>query len=75
MVVLMSGEMMDQLDGRYVMPADAGPAWRAAHAAGEDMSLVEASLRLSPEERLAELQQVIDFMAEVRKAGSQHGAE
>ena len=28
-----------QMNGEYAMPADAGPAWRAAHAAGIDMSL------------------------------------
>lgn len=34
------------------MPEDAGPAWRAAHAAGMDMSLIEENLKLSPWERL-----------------------
>jgi hypothetical protein len=29
-----------QMNGEYVMPPDAGPAWRAAHAAGIDMSLI-----------------------------------
>jgi len=54
------------------MPADAGPAWRAAHAAGIDMSLVEDSLRLTPEQRLREHQQVIDFLLEVQEAGQRH---
>ncbi|HEX5219344.1 MAG TPA: hypothetical protein VFZ59_07225 [Verrucomicrobiae bacterium] len=41
-----------QINGEYVMPPDAGPAWRAAHAAGIDMSLIEENLRRSPWERL-----------------------
>ncbi len=64
-----------QMNGRYVMPPDAGPAWRAAFEAGVDMSLLEASLKLTPEQRLAEHQQVIDFLLEVEKAGHLHGAE
>jgi hypothetical protein len=64
-----------QINGQYAMPPDAGPAWRAAHAAGIDMSLIEDSLRLTPEQRLAEHQQVLDFLDEVRKAGPWHGTE
>jgi len=64
-----------QINGEYAMPADAGPAWRAAHAAGLDMSLLEASLQLTPEERLAEHQQVINFVLEVREAGQKHAAK
>jgi hypothetical protein len=41
-----------QINGEYVMPPEAGPAWRAAHAAGIDMSLIEENLRRSPWERL-----------------------
>jgi hypothetical protein len=57
-----------QINGEYVMPPDAGPAWRAAHAAGIDMSLIEDALKLTPEERLAEHQQVINFLLEVQEA-------
>ena len=64
-----------QMNGEYAMPAEAGPAWRAAHAAGVDMSLIEASLRLTPEQRLAEHQQVVDFLLEVRAAGRSHATE
>jgi hypothetical protein len=64
-----------QMNGEYVMPPDAGPAWRAAHAAGIDMSLIEDSLKLTPEQRLAEHQQVLDFLLEVQQAGQSHGAE
>jgi hypothetical protein len=64
-----------QMNGLYVMPPDAGPAWRAAFEAGVDMSLIEASLKLTPEQRLAEHQQAIDFLLEVQEAGQAHGAE
>jgi len=57
------------------VPPDAGPAWRAAHAAGLDMSLIESALSMTPEERLAEHQQVIDFLLEARAAGESHGAK
>lgn len=63
------------MNGQYVLPPDAGPAWRAAHAAGLDMSLVECALQLTPEERLAEHQQVIDFLLEVQEAGRANGAK
>ena len=41
-----------QMNGQYIMPPDAGPAWRAAFAQGIDMSLIEENLKLSPWERL-----------------------
>ena len=68
-------ETLAQMNGKYVMPPDAGPAWRAAHAAGIDMSLIEYSLKLSPEQRLAEHQQVIEFLIEVQEAGPAHGTK
>jgi hypothetical protein len=55
-----------------VLPPDAGPAWRAAVEYGFDMSLVEDALRMTPEQRLAEHQQVIDFFLEVQAAGVSH---
>ena len=64
-----------QMNGEYLMPPDAGPAWRAAHAAGIDMSLIEDSLKLTPEQRLAEHQQVLDFLLEVQEAGQRHGTK
>jgi hypothetical protein len=41
-----------QMNGEYLMPPDAAPAWRAAAAAGMDMSLLEENLKRSPWERL-----------------------
>jgi hypothetical protein len=66
-------ETLAQINGKYVCPPDAGPAWRAAMEAGIDMSLIEHSLTLTPEQRLAEHQQVINFLVTVQEAGSSHG--
>jgi hypothetical protein len=63
-----------EMNGKYNLPPDAGPAWRAAHEAGLDMSLIEETLKLTPEQRLAEHQQVIDFLLEVQAAGA-HAAK
>jgi hypothetical protein len=54
-----------QMNGEYAMPPDAGPAWRAAAKFGFDMSLVEDALRMTPEQRLDEHQQVLDFVLEI----------
>lgn len=64
-----------QMNGEYAVPPDAGPAWRAAHAAGVDMSLIEDALKMTPEQRLAEHQQVLNFLLEVREAGQSHGTK
>lgn len=74
-MVVIDETTLAQMNGRYTPPSDAGPAWRAACEAGIDMSLIEAALKLTPEQRLAELQQVIDFLLEVQAAGGSHGTE
>jgi hypothetical protein len=66
---------LEEMNGKYRLPPDAGPAWRAAHEAGLDMSLIEDSLKLTPEQRLAEHQQVIDFLLEVQAVGGAHAPE
>jgi len=63
------------MNGEYVIPPNAGPAWRAAAEYGFDMSLIEESLKLTPEQRLAEHQQVIDFMIELQESGQAHAAK
>jgi hypothetical protein len=68
-------ETLAQMNGKYVMPLDAGPCWRAAYEAGIDMSLLESALKMTPEERLAEHQQVIDFLLSVQEAGSSHASK
>jgi len=68
-------ETWAQINGKYMCPPDAGPAWREAAAAGIDMSLIEHALTLTPEQRLAEHQQVIDFLLSVQEAGRSHAPE
>ena len=63
----------EELNRGYVCPPDAGPAWRAACEAGIDMSLLEHTLKLTPEERLAEHQQVLDFLLTIKGAGLANG--
>jgi len=55
-----------QMNGEYVMPPDASPAWREAKDAGIDMSLVELSLAQCPAERLAAHQKFMEFVLEVQ---------
>jgi hypothetical protein len=47
-------ETLARINGKYVPPPDAGPAWLAAMREGIDMSLVEANLSMTPWERLVE---------------------
>jgi hypothetical protein len=72
---MLDEETLAQVNGKYVCPPDAGPAWRAAFESGIDMSLIEEALKLTPEQRLAEHQQVVNFLLEVQAAGKSHGAE
>jgi hypothetical protein len=67
--------LIEELNRGYVCPPDAGPAWRAACEYGFDMSLVEAALKQTPEERLDEHQRVLDMVLELREAGIQHDTE
>jgi hypothetical protein len=64
-----------QMNGEYLMPPDAGPAWRAAVEYGFDMSLVEAALQLTPEKRLEQHQRALDLILEVKEAGARHAAK
>ncbi len=67
--------LIEQLNRGYVCPPSAGPAWRAACDYGFDMSLVEDSLRKTPEERLAELQQSLNMLVELMDKAKVHAAE
>jgi hypothetical protein len=55
-------------DCAYHCPPGAGPAWRAAHEFGFDMSLVEEALRKTPEQRLDDHQGVLDLILEIEAA-------
>jgi hypothetical protein len=55
------------MNGLYICPPDAGPGWREAIDAGIDMSLIESALVQTPDERLNEHQQVLDFALEFQQ--------
>jgi hypothetical protein len=55
------------MNGLYICPPDAGPGWREAMEAGIDMTLIESALSQTPDERLAEHQQVLDFALEFQR--------
>ena len=57
------------INGEYQMPIDAGPAWRAAFAAGEDMSQIEDNLRLTPEQRIQQLQSAVNSLLAIYGKG------
>jgi hypothetical protein len=75
LIPMIDEETLAQMNGKYLMPPDAGPAWRAAVEYGFDMSLIEESLKLTPEQRLAEHQQVINFLIEVQESNQSHAAK
>ena len=64
-----------QMNGEYVMPPDAGPAWRAAAEYGFDMSLIEDALQRTPEQRLELHQHALDMILELKEAGEHHAAK
>jgi hypothetical protein len=69
-----SQETLAQMNGKYICRDDAGSLWREAVADGIDMSLIDHALTLTPEQRLEEHQQVINFLLEVQEAGRKHAA-
>ena len=60
-------ETIAQINGKYVMPPDAGPAWRKAAEMGMDMSLIECNLELTPWERLLRNDGALEFINSMRK--------
>lgn len=60
--------LIAQLNAGYVCPPDAGPAWRAAHAEGIDMALIEDALRLTPWERLRQHDHALALVRVVEQA-------
>jgi hypothetical protein len=64
-----------QMNGEYLMPPDAGPAWRAACEYGFDMSLVEEALSKTPEERLDSHQRALDMILALKETGGHHAAK
>jgi hypothetical protein len=72
---MLDEETLAQINGKYVCPRDAGPAWREAVEAGIDMTLVEHNLELTPEQRLAQHQCALDFALSLYGAGLKHDPE
>jgi hypothetical protein len=72
---MIDAETLAQMNGKYVCPAGAGPAWRAAMEYGFDMSLVEDALRLTPEQRLEQHQRALDLVLAVKEAGERDAAK
>lgn len=74
---MLDEKLLTEINGPYVCPPDAGPAWRAACEYGFDMSLVEDALRKTPEERLEEHQRALNLVLEInaaRELNLQHGS-
>jgi hypothetical protein len=74
---MLDEKLLAEINGPYVCPADAGPAWRAACEYGFDMSLVEDALRKTLEERLEEHQRALNLVLEImaaRELKSLHGS-
>lgn len=74
---MLDEKLLAEINGPYVCPPDAGPAWREACEYGFDMSLVEDSLRKTPEERLEEHQGALNLVLEImaaRELNLQHGS-
>ncbi len=67
--------LIEQLNAGYVCPPDAGPAWRAACEYGFDMSLVDLSLEMTPEQRLDSHQRALDMILGMKSAGLHHAAK
>jgi hypothetical protein len=74
---MLDERLLAALNGPYVCPPEAGPAWRAACEYGFDMSLVEDALSKTAEQRLEEHQRALNLVMEVleaREKNSTHGA-
>ena len=67
-------ETLERINGKFVCPPDAGPAWRAAMDYGFDMSLIESTLEMTLEERLDNHQQALTTALEVRAANKLNDA-
>jgi len=64
--------LIAELNRGYVCPPDASPEWRAACEYGFDMSVIEAALLMTPEERLEAHQRALDMLLELRVDANEH---
>ena len=60
--------ILAQINGCYVIPPNAGPAWREAFKAGVDMALIEENLRRTPWARLLANDSALDLIRQIQKA-------
>jgi hypothetical protein len=67
LIAMIDEEILAQMNGKYVCPPDAGPAWRAAMEAGIDMSLIEENLRRTPWERLLANENALALIRAIQK--------
>jgi hypothetical protein len=72
---MLDDALIKELNRGYVCPPDAGPAWRAACEYGFDMSLVEDSLGLTPEQRLDQHQRALDMILDLVEGKIVHAAK
>ena len=54
---------------------DEDPSWRAAREYGCDMSIIDANLRKTPEERIIAHEMALDLARALREAGRRYYAE
>ena len=67
---------MAQMNGELRPPARRGSGLAGGPRSGPGYARsIEGALRLTPEQRLAEHQQVINFLLEVQAAGEAHAAK
>ncbi|HWY75175.1 MAG TPA: hypothetical protein VN281_06140 [Verrucomicrobiae bacterium] len=59
---MIDDETLAQMNGKYVMPPDAGPAWRAAYEYGIDMAMIADALQMTPESRLEAHQRALNLI-------------
>jgi hypothetical protein len=62
---MIDDETLAQMNGKYVCPPDAGPAWRAAYEYGIDMAMIEDALQMTPEARLEAHQRALNLILEL----------
>jgi len=72
---MMDADVIAELNKGYVLPENAGPAWRAAYEAGEDMSLLECNLLLTPEERIDQHRRARELIFAIQAASPFYAAE
>ena len=71
---MLNAEIIAELNKGYILPKNAGPAWRAAYEAGEDMTLLECNLELTPEERIEQHRRARELVFAIQQASPFHAS-